>query len=72
MNTDPRLQGLVQQLCADARTQPTLAELAADANDLEPTDDEIVEVIMETFGMTRDDVLTRLEGLDIANMWVLL
>lgn len=74
MNTNPleRLQGLVRQHCEDAQRPLSLAELAADANDLELTDEEILGVVMAAFEMERDEALARLEAMDIANMWVLL
>lgn len=42
----------------------SLQEQAADTGPDEATDVELVDVIVETFGMTHDEALTRLAGLD--------
>lgn len=43
----------------------SLEELAADIDDLDPTDAEILDVVMETFGLPREAALQRLTGLDL-------
>lgn len=43
----------------------TLPELADQIEDLDPTDIELVDVIVETFGLTHDQALTRLAHMDV-------
>ncbi|RSZ60008.1 hypothetical protein HF313_14935 [Massilia atriviolacea] len=58
-----RMQNLMRQAAAAPRAL-SLAELADDVSDAEPTDVEIVDVLVESFDMTRGQAIDRLNHID--------
>ncbi|UOD28746.1 hypothetical protein INH39_25395 [Massilia violaceinigra] len=59
-----KMQSLMRKAHADAPRALSLAELADDLGDAEPTDVEIVDVLVETFGMTHGQAIDRLNHID--------
>ncbi len=65
-----RLQEAAAQHLAEVRGPLSLEELAADAgtDDLEPTDLELLDVLVETFGLTLGQIIDRLAGMDFDSL----